>query len=110
MLKNENYSCRSSCLPLSVGLQLQGKQTGSQGCFPIVKMVEKYGGEAIYLNHLIKAFKMRGAPVAQRVKCWPTDLVVPSLSHSQGKIFTTVNRFPLHTAFNCHLPIVSYYD
>ena len=34
--------------------------------------------------------------VAQWVKCWPADLVVPSLSRPQGEIFSTVNGAPLH--------------
>ena len=33
-----------------------------------------------------------GASIAQWVKCWPTDLAVPSSSPSQGEIFSTVKR------------------
>ena len=35
-----------------------------------------------------------------RVKRWPTDLTVPSSIPAQDKIFSTVNRVPLHTAFH----------
>ena len=47
-----------------------------------------------------------GAPVAQWVKRWPTDLAVLSLIPARGKIFSTVNEIPLHTAFHYHPPIV----
>ena len=47
-----------------------------------------------------------GAPVAQWVKRWPTDLAVPSSIPARGEIFSTVNGVPLHTAFHYHLPIV----
>ena len=47
-----------------------------------------------------------GAPVAQWVKRWPTDLAVPSSCTARGEIFSTVNGIPLHTAFHYHLPIV----
>ena len=47
-----------------------------------------------------------GAPVAQWVKRWPTDLAVPSSIPARGEIFSTVNGVPLHTAFQYHLPIV----
>ena len=41
------------------------------------------------------------APVAQWVKCWPTDLAVASSSSARGEIFSTLLvRIPLHTAFN----------
>ena len=33
-----------------------------------------------------------GAPVAQWVKRWLTDLAVPSSSPTQGEIFSTVNE------------------
>ena len=41
-----------------------------------------------------------GAPVAQWVKRWPTDLEIPSSSHTRGKMFSTINGVPLHTAFH----------
>ena len=41
-----------------------------------------------------------GAPVAQWVKRWPTDLAVPSSMPARGRIFSTVNGVPLHTAFH----------
>ena len=47
-----------------------------------------------------------GAPVAEWVKRWPTDLAVPSSSPARGEIFSTVNGIPLHTAFHYHSPIV----
>ena len=46
-----------------------------------------------------------GAPVVQFDKYWSTDLAVPLSSHARGKIFSTVNGVPLHTAFHCHPPI-----
>ena len=48
----------------------------------------------------------QGAPVAQWVKRWPTDLAVPSWIPARGKIFSTVNGVPLHTSFHYHLPVV----
>ena len=50
--------------------------------------------------------KVVGAPVAQWVKRWPTDLAVPSSIPARGEIFSTVDGVPLHTAFHYHLPIV----
>ena len=47
-----------------------------------------------------------GAPVAQWIKRWLTDLAVPSSSPARGEIFSTINRIPLHTAFHYHPPIV----
>ena len=41
-----------------------------------------------------------GAPVAQWVKCWPADLTNLSSSPARGKFFSTINRVPLHAAFN----------
>ena len=41
-----------------------------------------------------------GATVPQWVKRWPFDLVVPFWCPAGGKIFSTVNRVPLHTAFD----------
>ena len=40
-----------------------------------------------------------GALAAQWVKCWSTDLTVSSASPARGEIFSTVNGFPLRTAF-----------
>ena len=48
----------------------------------------------------------KGVPVAQWVKCWPIDLVVPSSIPARGEIFSTVNGVPLHTAFHYHPSIV----
>ena len=48
----------------------------------------------------------RSAPVAQWVKRRPTDLVVPSSIPTRGKIFSTINWVPLHTAFYYHPCIV----
>ena len=47
-----------------------------------------------------------GAPVVQWVKRWPANLAVPRSSPAWGRIFSTINRVPLHTAFHYHLPIV----
>ena len=47
-----------------------------------------------------------GAPVAQWVKRWPTDLAVPGSILARGEIFPTVNGVSLHTAFHYHPPIV----
>ena len=41
-----------------------------------------------------------GSPVAQWVKSWPADLVIPSLSPAPGEIFSNVDKIPLHTAFH----------
>ena len=41
-----------------------------------------------------------GAPIAQWVKRWPTDLAVQSSIPARGRIFSTVNGVPLHTAFH----------
>ena len=49
------------------------------------------------------------APVAKWVKRWPTDLAVPSSIPARGKIFSTVNGAPLHTAFIINLSS-SWYD
>ena len=40
----------------------------------------------------------KGAPVAQWAKHWPTYLSVPGSSPARGKVFSTVNVAPLHTA------------
>ena len=47
-----------------------------------------------------------GAPVAQWVKRWPTDLAVPGSILARGEIFPSVNGVPLHTAFHYYPPIV----
>ena len=47
-----------------------------------------------------------GAAVAQRVKRWPNDLVVPSSIPAGGRIFSTVNGVPLHKAFHYQSLIV----
>ena len=41
-----------------------------------------------------------GAPVAQWVKRWPTDLAIPSSSPARGEIISTVNEVPLQAAFH----------
>ena len=46
------------------------------------------------------------ATVAQWVKCWPADLVVPGSSRAQGEIFSAVNRGPVHTTFHYHMSII----
>ena len=47
-----------------------------------------------------------GAPVAQWVKRWPTDLAGPSSIPARGEIFSTVNGVQLHTAFHYQPSIV----
>ena len=47
-----------------------------------------------------------GAPVAQWVKRWPTDLAVPSSSPARGEIFSTVKWVPLHAACHYHSLLV----
>ena len=51
-------------------------------------------------------YALCGAPVAQWVKRWATDLAVPGSSPAWGEIFSTINGDPLHTAFHNHTPIV----
>ena len=46
-----------------------------------------------------------GAPAAQWVKRWPTDLAVPGPSPAQDGIFSVVNGVPLHTSSHYHPPI-----
>ena len=41
-----------------------------------------------------------GAPVAQWVKRWPTNLAVVSSSLARGEIFSTVNWVSVHTPFH----------
>ena len=56
---------------------------------------------------LMGVYKSEGeAPVAKWVKCLPTGLADPSLSPAQGKIFSTVNKVLLQTAFHYDQPIV----
>ena len=59
---------------------------------------------ACFLVHLARM--AIGAPVTQWVKCWPTDLAVPSSIPARGEIFSTVNAVPLHTAIHYQPPIV----
>ena len=56
-------------------------------------------GENERLNALEHRLRL-GAPVAQWVKRWPTDLAVPNSIPTRGEIFLTVNGVPLHTAFH----------
>ena len=61
----------------------------------------------IYINfHEFLFASLLGAPIDQWVMRWLTDLAVKCLSLARGKIFSTVNRVPLHTAFHYHPPIV----
>ena len=50
--------------------------------------------------------EVQGAPVAQWVKRWPTDLAVVSSSLPEARIFSIVNGVPFHTAFHYHPSIV----
>ena len=54
-------------------------------------------------------FSHPGALLAQWVKRWPTDIVVPGSSPAQGEIFSTVNGVPLHQPFIVFSPS-SWYD
>ena len=56
-------------------------------------------GENEKVNALEHSLQL-GAPMAQWVKRWPTDLAVLSSIPTRGEIFSTVNRVPLHTAFH----------
>ena len=48
-----------------------------------------------------------GAPVAQWVKRWPTNLADRVRSSlTRGEIFSTINGVPLHAAFHYHPNIV----
>ena len=60
----------------------------------------------IYYSHF---FHKRGAPVAQWVKRWPTDLAVTSSIPARDRIFSSLNGVPLHTAFIINL-LSSWYD
>ena len=51
-------------------------------------------------------FQYKQSPVAQRVKHWFADLVVPSLEPHLRRNLLTVNEVPLHTAFRLHPFIV----
>ena len=42
-------------------------------------------------------YTVTGAPVAQCVKCWPTDLAVLSSIPARGEIFSLVNGVPVHS-------------
>ena len=58
------------------------------------------------------AQSVKGALVAQWVKHWPTDLEVLGSNPTQGKIFSTVNRVPVHTAYHniissAHSPVMT---
>ena len=60
-------------------------------------------------NERLNALEHRlrlGAPVAQWVKRWSTDLAVPSSISTRGEILSTVNGVPLHTAFHFQPHIV----
>ena len=46
-----------------------------------------------------------GAPVAQWLKRWPTDLAIPGSSPPEARPFATINGVTLHTAFHC-LPAI----
>ena len=48
--------------------------------------------------HILTITCICGAPVAQLVKPWPTDLEVPSLSPAQGEIFLNVNEFHVRSS------------
>ena len=59
-------------------------------------------------NERLFAMGAMGAPVAQWVKRWPTDLrlAIVSSSPARGEIFSAVDGVPLHTAFHYQLLIV----
>ena len=53
----------------------------------------------------ITVYIIGGAPVAQWVKRWPTDLVVLSSITARGEIFLTVNGVPAHSlSLSAHRP------
>ena len=56
-------------------------------------------GENERLNALEHRLRL-GAPVAQWVKRWPSDLAVPSLIPTREEIFSTVNTVSLQTTFH----------
>ena len=63
------------------------------------------GRKKLYLqlcSHMEPQSRVRGTPVAQLVKRWPTVLAVPSSSPARGEIFSTANKVSLHTAFHFH--------
>ena len=51
-------------------------------------------GVSIYSTQLVLSIYI-GAPVAQWVKRWPTDLAVPSSSPARGEIFSTAHSLSL---------------
>ena len=53
-----------------------------------------------FYGNCIGVSNHRGAPVAQWVKRWPTELAVVSSSPAGGEILSTVNGVLLHTAFH----------
>ena len=53
--------------------------------------------------HLISVL---GAPEAQWVKRWPSDLAVWGLSPGGGETFPTIKGVLLHTTFHYHPPII----
>ena len=67
-----------------------------------VNVITRYPSSSLkyHLTRIVTVFLKLGAPVAQLVKRWPTDLAVPSSIPARGKIFSTVNGAPLHTAFH----------
>ena len=56
-------------------------------------------------NICVVISKLR-AMVAQWVKCWPTDLAIPSLNPARGEFFSAINEVLLHTAFHYHQSVV----
>ena len=46
--------------------------------------------------------KTKRSPGSLEVKRWPTNLAVLKWSPAQSKIFSTVNKVPLHIAFHYH--------
>ena len=58
------------------------------------------GSKRLSSNLLLTDRTTLGAPVAQWVKRWPTDLAVVSSSPARGEIISTVDGVPLHTAFH----------
>ena len=61
---------------------------------------------AVFLSATV--LLVSGAPVAQWVKCWPTDLAVVSSSPAppEARVFLIANGVPLHISFHYHPPIV----
>ena len=63
-------------------------------------LIWKLGNNCRWLSELYRSSD------TQCVKCWPTDLVVLSLSSARGIVFPTVNGVPLHAAFQYQLLII----